>query len=77
VFDPDDIEEARGKESRRKPAEQITPRQHRRILTALKKALEQDDRQQFEEIVISALNYARGSEKYERAMKIWDEKKGG
>ena len=76
MFDSDEIKDARGKESRRKPAEKITPREHRRLLSALQKALEKNDRDQYEEIVINALKYARGSEKYEHAMKIWDELRG-
>jgi hypothetical protein len=73
VFESDDIKDARAKESRRKPAERISPREHARILNALQKALERRDRKQYEDIVINGLNYASGSENYVRAMKIWDD----
>jgi len=70
-----DIQDARADELSRikRPADRLTPRQRNRILNALQKALEKRERAFFEQVIVHELGFAPGSDRYVRAMNLWDE----
>lgn len=75
MSESDEIKDVRAEELGRakRPAERITRRQHIRILNALQKALEKRDRSFYERIIRDEIGLQPGSERYIRAMALWDE----